>query len=442
MRRLLVKAAVVSGLILAIVVLWTGTAWAASASVVYRGSSERKQIALTFDDNFNASRALATLRALEKEQVPATLFVIGSAVRALPAVNTEIVKGMARGLFEVGDHTWSHQVLTRLSSAGMTMQIGGGTDTFRDATGARTVPLFRPPYGSTDSRVAAIAGSEGFRHLVLWDVDPRDWAGGSAAAIANHVVGHAHNGAIVVMHLSAPHTAEAIPDIASRLRAKGYELVTVSTMLRGDHLYLDVDEGTEAGQAIARMAQEGFMSGYDGNYFGPGDTITRAQVAKVATMVGGLHTTEVERMDSPTFSDVRPLFDSQGGAVPYPFDFVEEAAAAGLVEGSLNAAGTPVFNPNNTITRVQLAQILARMARQLKGYGSEPPTPGDPSFEPVFTFTDVPEYAAADVALVSSLGLMSGYTVQRFGPWDGALRAHVALTMSRYLDLPAVQPAG
>ena len=46
------------------------------------------------------------------------------------------------------------------------------------------------------------------------------------------------------------------------------------------------------------------MSGYDGNYFGPGDTITRAQVAKVATLVGGLHTAEVEKAGSPTFVDV------------------------------------------------------------------------------------------------------------------------------------------
>ena len=104
----------------------------------------------------------------------------------------------------------------------MASQIGGGTDAFRAATGARTVPLFRPPYGSTDSRVAAVAGSEGFRYLVLWDVDPRDWAGGSAAAIADHVVSHAHNGAIVVMHLSGAAHRRSHPQ--HRLRAAGQGL--------------------------------------------------------------------------------------------------------------------------------------------------------------------------------------------------------------------------
>lgn len=285
----------IAGLALVIALLWTDIAFAGSASVVYRGSTERKQIALTFDDNTVVSRALATLRALQQNEVPATLFLIGSAVGSYPAINYEIGKGMMGGWFEVGDHTWSHPVLTKLSTAALASQIGGGTDAFHKATGARTVPLFRPPYGTTDSRVAAVAGSEGFRYLVLWDVDPRDWAGGSASAIADHVVAHAHNGAIVVMHLSAPNTAAAIPSIVSRLRAQGYEFVTVSTMLKGDRLFLDADTSTESGQAIARMVEEGFMSGYDGNYFGPGDAMTRVQVAKVATLVGGLHTPEVEK---------------------------------------------------------------------------------------------------------------------------------------------------
>jgi peptidoglycan/xylan/chitin deacetylase (PgdA/CDA1 family) len=479
-RRALVRLATVACVAIALTILWAGAASAASASVVFKGSAERKQIALTFDDNTSVSRALATLRALQRNEVPATLFLIGSAVKAYPSINQEIVKGMAGGWFEVGDHSYSHALLVGLPSGTIATQIGGGTDAFRKATGARTVPLFRPPYGSYDGRVAAIAGSEGFSYLVNWDVDPRDWAGGSASSIADHVISHAHNGAIVVMHLSGPHTAAAVPLMASGLRARGYELVTVSTMLKGDRLFLDVSAGAEAGQAIARMLDGGYMSGYDGNYFGPYDTITRAQVAKVATLVGGLHTEGVDGTESRSFPDVPLYRDPNGDPLPYPFDFVEEAAAAGLVMGSVGSDGTSVFRPYETITRVQLAQILARMARQLKGYGvddsaeGQAPVPVEPLSEeetvlqegPVSSeeatvpieatvpmeapvpieatalpFPDVPEHAAADVALVVELGLMSGYSDQSFKPWAGAQRAHVALVMSRYLDLPEVWPA-
>jgi len=104
----------------------------------------------------------------------------------------------------------------------------------------------------------------------------------------------------------------------------------------------------------------------------------------------------------------------------------------------------PVFRPNEPITRVQLAQILARMARQLKGYGvsgTGDPTAAAAEPQTAVAFTDLPDYAVADVALVASLGLMSGYSAQSFQPWAGAQRAHVALAMSRYLDLPAAPPA-
>ncbi len=439
--RVLVGMALTLALTFVLVPVWSGPAHAASATVVHHGSTARKQIALTFDDNYDITRSLATLRALQKAKVPATLFLIGSAVGGSPSVNAEIVKGMAAGLFEVGDHSWSHPVLTKLSTASMRSQIGGGTDAFRKATGARTVPLFRPPYGSTNSAVAAAAGAEGFSYLVLWDIDPRDWAGGSARAIADHIVSRAHNGAIVVMHLSAPNTAAAIPGLASRLRDKGYELVTVSRMLKGDRLFLDVSAESESGQAIARMVGLGHMSGYNSEYFGPWDTITRAQVAKVSTLVAGIHTDQVEGGDAAVFADVPPRHDSQGGLVSYPFDFVQEAAAAGLVVGAPAEDGTMRFSPERAITRVQLATILARMARQFKGY---PATATEAGLSEV-SFTDVPDYAKVDVSLAAALGLMAGSdgsSGRLFQAWSGAARAQVAVAMTRYLDLPTFTAAG
>ncbi|MBN1631625.1 MAG: S-layer homology domain-containing protein [Thermoleophilia bacterium] len=433
----------VTFVMVAALLLWAGTAWAAPATTIHSGSNARKQIALTFDDNVKVDRALAVLRALQTNEVPATLFLEGSPVASTPSINAEIVKGMMKGLFEVGDHSWSHPSLPGLSTSAMAHQIGGGTDAFRKATGARTVPLFRPPYGATNSQVAAVAGSEGFRYLVLWDIDPKDWSANSAATVASRVISRAHNGAIVVMHLSGAHTAAAIPSIVSDLRAKGYEFVTVSTMLKGDRLFVDVDTGSDSGQAVARMVQLGILSGYDGNYFGPSDTITRAQVAKVATLVAGIHTDAVENADRPSFVDVALRHDSNGNPVAYPFDYVEEAAAAGLVNGALGDGGVPVFRPNEPIKRVQLAQILARMARELKGYGltGAGDSTAQAAEQPVVGFTDLPDYAVADVALVTRLGLMSGYSTGTFQSWSGAQRAHVALAMSRYLDLPAAQPA-
>jgi peptidoglycan/xylan/chitin deacetylase (PgdA/CDA1 family) len=416
-------------LALAPAALVSASASAAPATTVTRGPTDRPRIALTFDDNYQPARALAVIDVLERYEVPATMFVIGSGVTASPSI-TEAIAG---GGFEVGDHSQSHADLTKLSWTSLLREVGAGTAAFNRATGRRTVPLMRPPYGSTNHTVAEAAGEKGFLYVVLWDVDTNDWRGLSASTIRDHVLSHAHDGSIVLMHLSAPHTAAALPGIITGLRNRGYELVAVSALLKGHRRFLDLAESTDVGKAVLRIVDAGHMSGYDANYFGPTDPMTRGQLAKVAVLVAGLHTPEVERADAPTFVDVPPKRDSEGKVIAYPFDYVEEAAAAGILSGRAGESGQ-VFLPGAEITRGQLAQVVARMARELKGYPADYGADGP-------TFSDVPDYAAADAALTGKLGLMKGYSGGLFDVWSAAQRGHVAVVMARFLDLaPYVAP--
>lgn len=407
------------------------TCHAASAPVVRRGPADRPYVALTFDDNLRPETALRCLRVLRERDVPATVFVCGNYVRSQPDITSEL----AAGGFEIADHTLWHADLTKLSWDDMLEQIGGGTDAFRHLTGVRTVPLLRPPYGAVNGSVAEAAAAEGFLYVVNWDIDTNDWRGRSAWEITHTVLSEVHNGAIVLMHLSAAHTWEALPDIIDGLRQRGYQLVTLSTLLKGDRLFLDVDSATPGRDAISRLVEQGLMSGYDDNWFGPGDAVARAQLAKVAVLAAGLHTDDVEGVAVPSFADVAPSSKPEGGYQAYPFDFVEEAAGAGLVGGSVSGSGLRVFRPYEILTRLQLAQIIARMARNLRGY-PDPPSEQAPSF------ADVPDYGVADAALVAALGLMNGFANGDFGSYQPAQRAHVALVVSRFLDLaPYVPPS-
>ena len=405
---------------------------AGSAVTVYHGPTDRPRIALTFDDNFRPQYAVPALRTLMQYGAKATMFVTGMYTRYQPAINQAILDGG----FEVGDHSATHPDLTTLSWAGLLYEIGDGTRAFRDMTGKRTVPLLRPPYGRSDSTVAQAAGEKGFQYVVQWDVDPSDWMGYSAETIANTVLRDAHNGAIVLLHMSAAHTFEALPAIITGLRERGYELVTVSELLKGGRRFLDVTTATPGSSAVERLVAAGQMGGYDDNYFGPFDPMTRAQFAKVAALVAGLHTPGVEAAGNPTFVDVPLLRDSNGVPIEYPFDFVEEAVAAGLISGLTEQGGVRRFDPWGDITRLQLARMVARMARSLKGY----PETLEPVGLPAGGFRDVPADALADVQLVARLGLMTGYDTTRFAPWDKAKRSHVAVVMARFEDLPAYQP--
>jgi peptidoglycan-N-acetylglucosamine deacetylase len=211
--------------------LTTATATAGSSAVpapiVRTGPKDRKWIALTFDDNYQGSNATKTIAVLKDHDVPATFFVIGHYVDLGP----KLAKEIATAGFEVGDHTRSHANCAELSARALRIEIGNGTDHFRAVTGAPTVALFRPPGGYVDKETCQIAAEKGFKYVVMWDIDTNDWRGRTAAQITETVMGNAHNGAIVLMHMAAKHTAEALPGIITRLRDAGYELVPLSKML-------------------------------------------------------------------------------------------------------------------------------------------------------------------------------------------------------------------
>jgi peptidoglycan/xylan/chitin deacetylase (PgdA/CDA1 family) len=398
---------------------------------VYRGPAVQKRIALTFDDNTNPAASIATLRVLRQYHVPATLFVIGYAVKSYPDITQEIVKGVQDGLFEVGDHSGSHPDLSKLTRSQLLNEIGIGTSMFQDATGAGTVPLFRPPYGHFNSLVSTIAGERGFTYLALWDVGTEDWKAESARTIEDAIVQQAHSGAIVLLHLGAPHTAAALPGIITRLHTAGYQLVTMSELLQDNRAFLDIAPEAEASTAATHLYEARIMDGLDRTHFRPHDPLTRAQAAKIITLVAGFHTAAIDHPKKPTFQDVLPVV-SNGATASYPYDYVEEVAAAGLMVGSNGEDGARLFRPSHSISRVQLAQLLARMARRFKGYP-------DPPVDANIAFPDVPAYATADVQLVSSLGLITGQADGRFGAAQPARRGQVAVVMDRYLALPLYQ---
>ncbi len=384
-------------------------AWVRPAPTVRHGPKDHPRIALTFDDNYQKPQAFATLRVLKAMGVPATMFVIGHYADLGP----KLAKQLAKDGFEIGDHTRSHANSPTLSWRALKIEIGNGTRTFEKITGAPTAPLFRPPGGFTNDYVATAAAAQGFRYVVLWDIDPQDWRGASAAAIRDTVFGNAHNGAIVLLHMAAPHTAEALPAIVDGLRARGYELVTVTDLLKGDRQFADVDPKTAEGKNILDMVAAGYLSGVDGDYFAPYDHLTRTQLARAVLAAAGLHSAAPPGDGSPT-------------------DYPAAATAAGL----LPAAATPKDADSSLVTRLDLARAVARLAMS-KGYDGEKSRRGKSGGD----FTDVPADARADVDLAVASGLMRPSGGGLFGADTPAQRRQLAAILVRFVALPIAGPS-
>ena len=204
--------------------------------VLTHGSTEKKQIALTFDDGPYPPYTQQLLQVLADKQVHATFFMVGENAAKHP----EIVRLVQAGGHEIALHAGKHQDLLKLSSAEVRQNIAAGKQTLEGITG-KPVRLMRPPHGFKDWQVLGEIEAADLK-AVNWSVIPRDWTNPGVQRIVDRVCFEAEPGAIVLLHdgdsprnaASREQTVAAVGLIVDQLREEKYEFVTVSEMLKGN----------------------------------------------------------------------------------------------------------------------------------------------------------------------------------------------------------------
>lgn len=206
-------------------------------SLVYSGPSNRKEIALTFDDGpWNDPPTADFLNVLERYHAVATFFEIGDQISTYDPGGALERRMLADGDM-VGDHTWTHPDMTGLSASEQTSQLLQTASAIRGATHGFRPCLWRPPYGSQNSALVSLARGLGLL-TIQWDVDTVDWSTPGTATIYQRAVDGAHNGAIILQHFGGgprQETLDAVPEEITTLRGEGYRLVTIPQLL-GLHL--------------------------------------------------------------------------------------------------------------------------------------------------------------------------------------------------------------
>ncbi|WP_144493550.1 polysaccharide deacetylase family protein [Bacillus pumilus] len=181
----------------------------------------QKAIALTFDDGPNPSTTSKILKALKENKGHATFFVLGNRVQYYPDMLGEIRKGGN----EIGNHSYSHPLLTRLPLKQAVKQVEETQQIIEKASGF-TPTHFRPPYGGTNGQINAAVNMK----VTLWDVDPEDWKYRNSDYVANYILTHASSGETVLMHDIYDTSANAAVTIIKKLTKQGYQLLTVSEL--------------------------------------------------------------------------------------------------------------------------------------------------------------------------------------------------------------------
>lgn len=179
-------------------------------------------IALTFDDGPNRPTTSQLLSELEALHVKATFFLVGQRI----AGNQDLLQRMQTDGYEVGNHTWDHTDLIKLTEPQIVQEIAM-TQAAIEAAGLPEPTLFRPPYGALDPALATRLHVQ----VALWNEDPTDWKVLNTDQIIAKVLADAKPGGVVDMHDLYPTTIAAVPPIVQALQARGFQFVTVSELL-------------------------------------------------------------------------------------------------------------------------------------------------------------------------------------------------------------------
>ena len=203
----------------------------------YFEKKNRKVVALTFDDGPNPATTNQALDILYKYGIKATFFILGKNISG----NEEILKRMKVDGHVIGNHSWNHPVLSKLSLDEAKKQITDTEDALIKVLGSSS-KLMRPPYGAiTDDIRNSLDLS-----FIMWDVDSLDWKSKNEAAILTEIQHQVRNGSIILMHDIHAATINALPKIIDYLKEQGYDFVTIpdllDTRLKAHHLYYDRDQ--------------------------------------------------------------------------------------------------------------------------------------------------------------------------------------------------------
>ena len=189
----------------------------------------KPMVALTYDDGPQTNAGNRIMDVFARYGQRASFFMVGDRVSSRAA---EVQRMVAEG-HEVANHTYSHTYLNKVDAATIRKQVTACNDIIEQVTGVRPT-IMRLPGGNKNNTVLQNVNMP----IILWNIDTLDWKTRNAQSTINAVVGHVHNGDIVLMHELYDATAAATETIVPTLVEQGFQLVTVSELaaIRGVQL--------------------------------------------------------------------------------------------------------------------------------------------------------------------------------------------------------------
>lgn len=195
---------------------------ASTDDTVQHNPTEKKTVALTFDDGPHPVYTPKLLAGLKERGVHVTFFLIGQNIDG----NEDIIRQMKEDGHLIGNHSQNHMQLTREQTKEACDQINSTNEKIKNITG-QTPEYVRPPFGSWSEELECIVPMK----VVLWNVDPLDWKTQNKDRIVRHIVNHVEDGSIILLHDVYDTSVDAALEVIDTLSLEGYNFVTVDELL-------------------------------------------------------------------------------------------------------------------------------------------------------------------------------------------------------------------
>jgi peptidoglycan-N-acetylmuramic acid deacetylase len=201
-----------------------------NTSSYYVGSISERVVYLTFDAGYDNGVLGKILDVLHEKNVKSTFFVTGDFVER----EKELLLRIVYEDHIVGNHTWSHKYITKLSFEELDREVKKVETAYSELTMRQMFKLFRPPAGEFDRKSLLNVQKLGYT-TVFWSLAYKDWETrnqkGSDFAY-NNVMNNLHNGAIVLMHTVSEDNLQALPKIIDGIREQGYTIKNLDYLIR------------------------------------------------------------------------------------------------------------------------------------------------------------------------------------------------------------------
>lgn len=195
----------------------------------YAGDPSKKVIYLTFDAGYENGYTPSILDTLKKHSAKATFFVVGNYIKTSP----ELVKRMVAEGHTVGNHTFSHPDMSKISDPNsFQKEIQSLEQLYRETTGQELKKYYRPPQGKYSEKNLKMAQELGY-HTIFWSLAYVDWyvdRQPTAEEAFGKLLSRIHPGAVVLLHSTSRTNAEILDSLLTKWEQAGYSFGTLDQL--------------------------------------------------------------------------------------------------------------------------------------------------------------------------------------------------------------------